>query len=508
MTPTQEQATIIEAVRCGGPSLMISALAGCTKTSTIEMASPYIKGVALALAFNVKNKEDLAKRLPPNINVKNFNGLGHTAFSSSIGRRCALDDNKLTRLLRTIVGNEAGREAFTDTLALVRAARIAGLVPAKFPQKGLIPDVRESWEELALGEGIDLAGEVLDWSHQLLVATIKESYAGTIDFDDQIYMSALFAGSFPRYETVIVDEAQDLSPLNHRQVAKLRPKRLIVVGDPNQAIYAFRGADSKSMESLRALMPEWQDLTLTTSFRCSKAVVGRQNTFLPLFRAAETNKEGEVRDLRHKKWTWEDMPKAGSVAVLCRNNAPLISLALKLLVRGIPVSILGRDIGKNLIKLLDKLAKPADSIGEVHEKVLAWRTKEVSKAEVLNQQSKISGINDRAEALLALIESSEAQLQRDLVATLHTIFSSPAGDFITLATGHKAKGLEWDNVLHLNPHLIPSKYARVMAEAGNDAPLRQDLNLRYVIETRTKDILLLAHLDDFEKDPDENLPNN
>ena len=66
---------------------------------------------------------------------------------------------------------------------------------------------------------------------------------------------------------------------------------------------------------------------------------------------------------------------------------------------------------------------------------------------------------------------------------------------ITLATGHKAKGMEWDTVIHLDPWRVPSKYARQAAAVGNMAPLEQDFNLRYVIETRTKSCFIMANLE-------------
>ena len=61
-------------------------------------------------------------------------------------------------------------------------------------------------------------------------------------------MPALFAGHYPSFPMVMIDEYQDLSPVNHAMVSKLcRNSRQIGVGDPTQAIYEFRGADSNAM---------------------------------------------------------------------------------------------------------------------------------------------------------------------------------------------------------------------------------------------------------------------
>ena len=67
----------------------------------------------------------------------------------------------------------------------------------------------------------------------------------------------------------------------------------------------------------------------------------------------------------------------------------------------------------------------------------------------------------------------------DLVPKLEALFKRDSGT-VTLSTGHKCKGFEWDDVYHLNPELIPSPFARTPDEQ------KQEQNLLYVIETRAK----------------------
>ena len=124
--------------------------------------------------------------------------------------------------------------------------------------------------------------------------TSEKSFEGLISFDDQIYMSAMFHGVFPRFSVTMVDEAQDLSPLNHIMIQKTAAGRIIAVGDAKQAIYAFRGADSNSMQNLRKLRKEWIDLPLATTFRCPTLIVNRQQDHAPGFTAFHTNPQGLV----------------------------------------------------------------------------------------------------------------------------------------------------------------------------------------------------------------------
>jgi len=62
-------------------------------------------------------------------------------------------------------------------------------------------------------------------------------------------------------------------------------------------------------------------------------------------------------------------------------------------------------------------------------------------------------------------------------------------DQVKVGTYHRAKGLEWDVVIHLDPHRLPSKYAKTPSQ------LEQENNLLYVIETRAKRVLIHAALD-------------
>jgi superfamily I DNA/RNA helicase len=79
---------------------------------------------------------------------------------------------------------------------------------------------------------------------------------------------------------------------------------------------------------------------------------------------------------------------------------------------------------------------------------------------------------------------------------LKRVFSRENGE-VTLSTVHKAKGLEWPLVAHLDPWRIPSKQAQMAAAAGDMSQLEQEYNLKYVAETRTKHTLINASMEDF-----------
>lgn len=99
LTPTPEQQAILEAASLPA-SLMISAFAGTAKTTTLELLAPRLAAPSiLALAFNVKIKDELEKRLPKHFTVKTMNGLGHGAWGKATGKRLTLDTSKLGKAI-------------------------------------------------------------------------------------------------------------------------------------------------------------------------------------------------------------------------------------------------------------------------------------------------------------------------------------------------------------------------------------------------------------------------
>lgn len=402
---TPEQQAIIAVARDTQANLMIQAYAGCAKTTTLEAIANAIGPdprtgrpiPSLALAFNVKIKKELEKRFPSHFQVLTMNGLGHRAWGSAIGKACVVDGGKLNGLVtKAMAFRGLGRhgDLWAGIRDLVVAAMQSGMVHRKFADQyrtGLLQDTPEAWAALADANFIDIPEEHLSLAREILEMSITESFQGKISYDDQIYMPTLYGGNFPKFPLIMVDEAQDLSPLNHIQVKKcLTPRdgRLVICGDPKQAIYAFRGADSQSMGKLRALRPaeSWQDLPLTLTFRCPKVVVRRQQSHAPGFTAGPNNATGTFVDLvfetDNRKWDLGRLRALASwgeeqIAMLCRNNAPIMKMAFTLIRDGIGPVILGREIGKSLIALSSKIVKDDETpLAETIQAIREWEERE------------------------------------------------------------------------------------------------------------------------------------
>lgn len=511
--PNTQNLAIIEAWEETTSHLMIDAYAGTGKTTQLQYLAQAIgdNPDVLMVAFNKKNALDLASKMPSSFNCTTLNALGHRAIMQALPVRVNLDSNKLSPLINTLAEEygfgKLSQDEWSDVSTLVRMARVQGLVPSSYTTRGwksLLPDDPDTWKDLADNLFLDVSPDLLTLARQVLEESCRLCLIGTIDFDDQIYFSVLGSGSYRKYSIVMVDEAQDLSQLNHRQLKKSLKHngRLVVVGDPKQAIYAFRGASSESMEQIPLLFnKEFTRHPLSLTYRCPKAVVARQQGHVPGYEAAEANAEGRVLDWRNmEEWNFSLMPTE-KFAVLCRNTAPLLSFAFRCIKNRIGVTMLGRDIGQNLIKLLLKITKKEESLPLEEALVLVqeWHRKEVSKAVANGKEGMVAGIDDRAECLYAVAQADlpENATVKDMTELLRELFENSGGNII-LSTGHRAKGMEWETVVVLDPWRIPSKYAVKANERGDDSQLKQEFNLRYVMETRAKVNLILANLKELE----------
>lgn len=300
--------------------------------------------------------------------------------------------------------------------------------------------------------------------------SIAQARSGIIDFQDQIYHTALFGAPLARRSLVFVDEAQDLDPLQHRILSRLTD-RLISVGDPNQACYGFRGAEAQSMQHLAKRFGA-RDLPLSISYRCPRSVVREAQQYVPRMEswgdapAGIVDKTSEVLSAIHP-----------GTHILCRYNAPIFKLAWQLITSGTPANILGKDISVGLRRLIRRIAPESIPMAEFLPRLHAWAANEIA-----NKPRKEAQVTDRVSTLTAI----PAATSGELIADIERLFRG-AG-IVTLSSIHRAKGLEWPHVVFYGPELLPSKYAKT------DMQLEQEANLAYIAITRAKERLTYAEI--------------
>jgi len=296
-----------------------------------------------------------------------------------------------------------------------------------------------------------------------------------IDYADMIFLPVRNGWLFPEYDLVVVDEAQDMT-VTQLEIARgvCKPDgRLAVVGDDRQAIYGFRGADSGSLDRLKAELNA-VELPLTRTYRCGKVIVEAAALLVPDFEAHEDNHDGVIEHLLSEKLI--ETAEPGDF-ILSRTNAPLVRTMLALIRNGKRARLQGRDLISGLQTLLNKLSRDAVGVSGLLANIADWRSIEVDRQVAAGRSDEqIAIVIDKAETLVAIAEG--AKTLADVTRNFSALFMDDGLAAIMCSTVHRAKGLEASRVFILNDTFY---------RWGRSA---EEVNLEYVAITRAKHTLV------------------
>lgn len=460
-TPTEEQEVIKAAAKGTKDNIIIHALAGAAKTSTLILIAKACMVPTLSVAFNVRIAKEMTDRMPGNVTSRTLNSIGHRTWSNFRGR-CIVNKDKVYEICKGLIDGlpadqkSEGYAIFTDLMRNVRYGKTQGYVPKMFADMAK-PLMTE--EELFANLDEEPTPLMEDLIIEASSISMRMAFDRQIDYDDQILMPTVFPCTFDRFPLTLLDESQDFSELNHRMLRKLiGTNRVIAVGDEFQSIYGFRGAHENSMELLRQEF-DMKRYDLTVCFRCPQLVVQEARFRAPAMQWGPTAEAGTVRHLH--EWKIDELPL--DATILCRNNAPLFRMAMTLLHNGRYPELVGADIGKVLIKIMKKLGESNMPISEATDAINFWKQEKLAKTRDPGK------IIDQHECIMAFFE--QASTLGGAIAYAERLLATAGG--VKLMTVHKAKGLEWDNVYLLDRHLINLQRG-------------QDRNLLYVAMTRAK----------------------
>ena len=290
-----------------------------------------------------------------------------------------------------------------------------------------------------------------------------------------------------KHRVLFVDESQDLNKAQ-QELILLCGMRIVLVGDENQAIYAFRGADANAMAQLEKVLSQdgrgLQVFPLTVSRRCPISVAILARHIVPGFEALPDAPIGQV--IRKNQ---PDM-KIGHM-VLCRTNAPLLGAALGLIKIRVPVRVLGTDIGKQLAKFVLTLAGREVATPEMLTRLEQFRAAQTAVimadvTKIMSNERKLQAMNDKVECVIALAEGTQSV--GEVIDRIESLFAevkdTDPNSCVLFSSIHKAKGLEADTVHILHPELLPHPMAK------QDWERVQERNLHYVAVTRSKNTLV------------------
>jgi ATP-dependent DNA helicase UvrD/PcrA len=374
--------------------------------------------------------------------------------------------------------------------------------------------------------GAPASGEIAD-----AMAAYREAMQlrDAVDFDDLVALAiealsadaGLLAQYRARWRHVSVDEFQDVDEQQLRLLALLAPSDICVIGDPDQAIYGFRGADASCFARFAAERPNARTVRLGRNYRSTGTIVAASAQLIGAA-GSEAPIAEIVRDM-HERITLHAAPTeraeaefvvatiermigghsffsldsgrasgAGAnvsfadFAVLYRTDAQSDALVEAFARSGMPFKKHGAGrLGDDaVVRALLRHADGASSRAALTSAAEALRRDALAPDETLVRLAL-----QRLTALADQCGGDPARFADALALATEADFFDPRADRVSLLTIHAAKGLEFPVVfvVGLEDGLLPLSFG-----APDPASLAEERRLLYVGMTRAKDRLLLA----------------
>ena len=508
---TDEQKAIVAFVKAGQGHLLVDAGAGCAKTTTlVEALKRAPQRSSLMCAFNKGIAETLQERIgkpPPGFlwKAQTFHSAGLKIVHAhrprlDVRAEASEDLVNIAAERFEMDGAERGSKERVSFQIRRAAVRLLRTVKETRTDTEISPQTA-----LAIGMNFDVLGKLPDNDQKTASEIVSRAYTAgldlkartALDFCDMTWLPVVLDLAPPsRYQIVFVDEAQDLSLPQLALVQKLvAPKgRLVMVGDKFQGIYGWRGAVGDVVWQFMTDHYEAKSLPLTTTWRCSCAVVKEANKLVPSLRPRPGAPVGSVTNCQ-----FEELPKLiakdlkSTTFVLSRNNSDLLHTALYLWKADLGFQLYGgKEIVEPLYEIIDKLDKRDKNA--FTSSLTTWFTDEMAKADKINATAWADRIEQQHDSLLMMLEYAEPRAFKSILQDILYLSSmSP----LVLSSVHKVKGLEADRVYLLKQTFERFKREADLEHAVEDWQIRkarerlatipqEEENLLYVAITRAK----------------------
>jgi DNA helicase-2/ATP-dependent DNA helicase PcrA len=358
-----------------------------------------------------------------------------------------------------------------------------------------------------------------------------------LDFDDLLLHTAAalendaaVAEEFrDRYRCFVVDEYQDVTPLQQRVLSAWLGDRddLTVVGDANQTIYSFTGASPRYLLDFSRRFPDAAVVRLERDYRSTPQVVSLANRVIAAARGRVAGSKlhligqrdpgpvpsfseypDEVAEANAVARSIKKLVAAGTpaaeIAVLYRINAQSEVYEEALTEAGIAFQVRGGEgfFSRQEIRQALLALQRAASREPEHEDLPATVRALLEPLGLTAEAPAGVRAKERWEALVALAELVDEEVAARpeldlpaLVAELRVRADSrhpPVVQGVTLASLHAAKGLEWDAVflVGLADGTLPISHA--LAKGADSEPVEEERRLLYVGITRARVHLALS----------------
>lgn len=468
---TPEQDAIIRAAREGTPALVVEALAGTGKTTTLKMLAweqPTTPGVYIA--YNKSVALEARGKFPDCVEVSTahslaFRAIGHL-YAHRLPGKQSTSRRMYARELAQMLSIRGGRVGE----AMLAPTQVARLAEATVKQYCLSGDHGFGVQHLpARAEHLG----PLDEMGELVLPAAEAIWRDIASVDGRSYFThdhylKMWQLSFPRLpvDYVMFDEAQDANPPVAAVVATQTHAQLVYVGDQNQQMYGWRGAVDAmgKVEGVR--------LALTKSFRFGPRIADQANQWLRMLGSAHLVVGHDPID--SQIGAVDGIPDA----LLCRTNAGALEAILQFQSMGVPVAMAPGDAsaGKDILSFAYAAKSLMDGKGTDHPDLVAFRT----WPELLKYVEEEEGGSD----LGRLVSIVNRIGPSTVIGAIKNLTPGRSAD-VTVSTAHKAKGLEWPRVRIAPDFTLPVD----QDEPPSVAQRREAQMVAYVSVTRAKNRL-------------------
>lgn len=524
----------------GPVAIIAGAGTGKTRTITYRIAHLIDQGFAttnsvLALTYTSRAAGEMRDRLAS----MNIGGVQAMTFHAAARRQ-------LRYFWPQIAGDVKWKLLDSTFPVVARAARSVTNAPSKDTIRDLLNEIEWAKSSLLGADGYAAYVDSIDRTPPLPAEQVAEVYRRYeqlktsdegmhLDFSDLLLHVAGAMENAPavaeefrqRYRTFVVDEYQDVTPLQQRVLEGWLGDRddLTVVGDANQTIYSFTGATPQYLLDFSRHFPNAHVVKLQRDYRSTPQVTTLANQVIgaakgriagtrlelqgmrepgpePIFREFESD-PAEAREIAGQILTLLDQGvPAKEIAVLYRINAQSAVLEQALADAGIAYQVRGGtsffenrvivDAMQQLIRANLQNDLPPDPVAIARAALapLGYSTQEPDGAQERERWQLLRALVDLVEDIVQLRNTDSLEVVLGELRRRAADKQPPAVDSVTLVTLHAAKGLEWDAVFlaGLTEGLLPFRYA---IDAG-DEQIEEERRLFYVGITRARKHLALS----------------
>ena len=524
----------------GPVAIIAGAGTGKTRTITYRIAHLIDQGFAttnsvLALTYTSRAAGEMRDRLAS----MNIGGVQAMTFHAAARRQ-------LRYFWPQIAGDVKWKLLDSAFPVVARAARSVTNAPSKDTIRDLLNEIEWAKSSLLGADGYAAYVDSIDRTPPLPAEQVAEVYRRYeqlktsdegmhLDFSDLLLHVAGAMENAPavaeefrqRYRTFVVDEYQDVTPLQQRVLEGWLGDRddLTVVGDANQTIYSFTGATPQYLLDFSRHFPNAHVVKLQRDYRSTPQVTTLANQVIgaakgriagtrlelqgmrepgpePIFREFESD-PAEAREIAGQILTLLDQGvPAKEIAVLYRINAQSAVLEQALADAGIAYQVRGGtsffenrvivDAMQQLIRANLQNDLPPDPVAIARAALapLGYSTQEPDGAQERERWQLLRALVDLVEDIVQLRNTDSLEVVLGELRRRAADKQPPTVDSVTLVTLHAAKGLEWDAVFlaGLTEGLLPFRYA---IDAG-DEQIEEERRLFYVGITRARKHLALS----------------